>query len=180
MLRRITAAVVVCGLAVLGTRFAAADDSAAPANDQDFVAKAAVGGSTEVALGKMALDRATDPEVKKFAQRMIADHTAANQELLTLAARKQMAVPRAIDAKHQQAVNDLGRLQGSEFDKAYMKQMVKDHEETVSLFKGESSRGQDADLKAVASKLLPRLEDHLKMARHLGDQVKNGANARKN
>ena len=169
MRHRITfMAVAAAGcLALAGVRITAAEEPAGPANDRDFVAKAAVGGSTEVALGKMALQRGTEEQVKQFAKTMVDDHTAANQELLTLAGRKQIPVPREVDAKHQKAVEQLSRLQGSEFDRAYARQMVKDHEETVALFKGEAERGQDPELKALANKLLPKLQNHLTMARRL-------------
>lgn len=177
-MRRFMVAAAVGCLALIGARLTAAQDDSAggPTDDRDFVAKAAVGGSTEVALGKMALQRASDDGVKKFAQQMVTDHTMANQQLLSLAGKKQIPVPREIDAKHQQAVDMLGRLQGAEFDKAYMKQMVKDHEETVALFKGQASKGQDPDLKALATQLLPKLEQHLSMARQMsgaaGDEPK--------
>jgi len=140
----------------------------APANpDNDFVQKASVGGSTEVALSKLALEKGSSDAVKRFAEQMVTDHTMANQELLTLAGRKNIPVPKKVDAKHQAAVDKLGPLQGEEFDRAYGKQMVQDHEETVDLFEKESAQGQDDDLKALATKLLPKLRDHLKMARDL-------------
>jgi len=165
------AALATALLAAAAAGLAAAQETAAPADDADFVSKAAVGGSTEVALSKMALERASDPEVKTFARRMVTDHTSANEKLLTLAGRKRINVPRTIDAKHQQALDRIARTQGSDFDKAYTKQMVTDHEETVTLFKNEASNGKDPDLKAFANQLLPTLQDHLKMARRLnGDK----------
>lgn len=172
MLRRFMTMAALGGLVVaaVGTASAQKED-AGPKDDRDFVQKASIGGSTEVALSKMAEQRATDPEVKSFARKMITDHTAANNELLTLAGRKQLPVPSSVDAKHQEAVDKLGRLQGSDFDHAYMKQMVKDHEETVNLFKSEAEKGQDQDLKAMANRLLPTLQDHLSMAKKMCDKA---------
>jgi len=136
-------------------------------SDDQFVAKAATSGSAEVELGKMALRNAGSAQVKSFGQHMIDDHTQANQELLAIAGRKQIAVPRTVEPKQQECINKLTRLQGADFDKEYAKAMVKDHEEAVNLFQGESQQGRDADLKAFAAKTLPKLKDHLRMAREL-------------
>jgi putative membrane protein len=157
-------------LALLAAQATTAQQSAGPVTDNEFVAKAAIGGSTEVALGKLALRQASSQDVKTFAQQMVTDHTAANKELLTLAGQKQIPVPRAIDAKHQEAVDKLGKLQGAEFDKAYAHQMVLDHKETVALFQSQADSGQDADLKGLATKLLPKLKHHLQMARNLAGE----------
>lgn len=173
MSRVLITTIVGCAIALTAVRVSVAQQSSANATitDDQFVAKAAIGGSTEIALAKIALRQASNADVKQFAQQMISDHTAANQQLLTLAGRKQIPVPRKVDAKHQECVDKLGRLQGAEFDKEYAKQMVKDHKETVELFQSESSRGQDADLKAMATNLLPKLQQHLKMARNLAGEA---------
>ena len=89
MLRSFCSCAAVGCLSMVALSFAMAEEPASgKVNDEEFVTKAAIGGSTEVALAKLAQQRATDPEVKKFADKMATDHTKANNELLTLAGQK--------------------------------------------------------------------------------------------
>src|SRR5262245_34765367 len=99
--------------------------------DAQFIAKAAVGGMFEVKSSQLALQRGTAPSLKTFAQQMVTDHTKANQELMTLAARKGWQVPTALDEKHLDMLNKLARLQSSEFDTAYWDMQLKAHEGAV-------------------------------------------------
>jgi putative membrane protein len=164
----------VAALLVL-SRGTAAQDASETITDGQFVAKASSSGSTEVEAAKLALRSSQTNEVKAFAQRMITDHTRANQQLLALAGKKQIPVPKTIDAKCQQALDRLSRLQGSEFDKAYSEQMVKDHKEAVALFDAESRQSKDAELKGFASQTLPTLKEHLKMAQELNGEKDQGS-----
>jgi len=132
--------------------------------DHSWVMKAAVGGMAEVELGKLAQSQGSSDAVKQFGKRMVDDHSKANDELSQIASRKGITLPTSLDAKHQATRDRLSKLSGAAFDRAYMDDMVKDHREDVAEFKKEASNGQDADLKAFASKTVPTLEDHLKMA----------------
>jgi putative membrane protein len=133
-------------------------------NDEHFVMEAAQGGMAEVELGKLAADKAASSEVKKFGQRMADDHGKANDELKTLAQSKNITLPTAIDAKHKATIDRLSKMSGEAFDRAYMQDMLKDHQKDVAAFRTESKTGKDADVKAWASKTLPTLEEHLKLA----------------
>jgi putative membrane protein len=135
--------------------------------DQTFVQKAVVGGLAEVQLGKMAAEHAVSFEVQRFGQRMVEEHGQANQALMALVQQKGLSVPTALDETHQKAANQLARLQGEAFDRAYIQQMVKDHEADVRLFRTQAKEGQDPELKRFAADTLPTLEAHLKMARSL-------------
>ena len=132
--------------------------------DHHFVTEAASGGMAEVELGKLASEKATSPEVKKFGERMADDHGKANDELKTLAQNKSITLPNALDAKHKATVDRLSKLTGEAFDRAYMQEMLKDHKTDVAAFRTESKSGKDADIKAWAAKTLPTLEEHLKLA----------------
>jgi putative membrane protein len=77
--------------------------------------------------------------------------------------------------KHQSLKDQLSKLSGAEFDRAYMRQMVKDHEDAVKLFQRESTRGKDAELKAWAGKTLPALQEHLRLAREINTRVGGGS-----
>jgi putative membrane protein len=136
-------------------------------SDRKFVMEAAMGGMTEVELGRLAAERGSSEAVKSFGQRMVDDHTRANTELTALASRLGVTLPTALDAKHAAVVAKFSRLSGAEFDRAYAKDMVKDHEKDVALFEREAARGAQADLKSFASSTLPTLREHLSMARAL-------------
>jgi putative membrane protein len=134
--------------------------------DKHFVMKAAKGGMMEVELGQLAAERAQDPAVKAFGQRMVTDHTKANQELMALAASKGITLKDDGD-KADHKSKKLSDKSGADFDKAYVKMMVDDHEEDVKLFEKEAEDGKDADLRAFASKTLPTLRDHLAQVKAL-------------
>ena len=132
--------------------------------DSNFATKAAQGGMAEVQLGNLAKDHASSTEVKNFGQQMVSDHTKANDQLKSIAAQKNITLPTSIDAKDQAVYDRLSKLNGVEFDRAYMRQMVEDHRKDVSEFRKESTSGSDPELKSFASSTLPTLENHLKMA----------------
>jgi putative membrane protein len=142
-------------------------------DDRTFAKKAAMGGMAEVALGRLGEKNAKHAAVRDFARRIVIDHDEANRRLLAILQRKNMTVPTALDSKHREAADRLGRLTGSKFDRAFMKQMVKDHVKTVKLFKVEAKHGRDPDLKAFASQTLPTLSEHLARARRLAGTKKS-------
>ena len=162
-------AMVVCTW-VATSVFAGQRRQASP--DQAFVKKAAVGGLAEVQLGKLAVEHAASPDVKQFGQRMVNDHEKANQELMAVVEPKGIAVPTALDRKHRQAADRLAKLHGPAFDRAYIQQMVKEHEEDVRLFRTEAQQGKDPELKRLAANTLSTLEAHLNMARSLAKQLR--------
>ena len=132
--------------------------------DHMFVMHAAEGGLAEVDLGKLATEKASSEDVKKFAQRMVDDHGKANDELKTLAGKKSITLPSDVAAKDKATHDKLAKLSGAEFDRAYMRQMLTDHRKDVNEFRRESQSGKDPDVKAFAAKTLPTLEEHLKQA----------------
>jgi putative membrane protein len=137
------------------------------AHDADFANKAAAGGMAEVEMGRLASSNGSDPNIKMFGQKMVNDHSSANEQLQKAAAKDGLTLPQAPSPKQKEMADKLGKLQGAEFDKEYAHMMVKDHEEDVALFKKEASSGKDATMKAFAQKALPTLEEHLKMAQQL-------------
>ena len=141
--------------------------AAAASNDADFAAKAADGGMTEVILGKLAEQKASDPQVRMFGQRMVADHGKANDELKAIASKNHITLPDQPGMKHKELASKLGKMDGKEFDKAYTQDMVKDHEEDVAMFKKEAESGENPDVKMFAQKTLPTLQEHLDMIRKI-------------
>lgn len=141
--------------------------------DKDFVEKAAVAGMTEVKLGKLAEQNGSDPEVKAFGKMMVKDHTAANDKLKQVAQKNGYKVPTELTSDKKDTVEKMSKLMGKDFDKEYIKGMVKDHEEAVSLFKKEASDGMDGELKTLASDTVPTLEHHHSEAEKMQDRSKS-------
>ncbi|MCJ8208215.1 DUF4142 domain-containing protein [Mucilaginibacter sp. RS28] len=130
-------------------------------DDAEFAVDAANGGMAEVEMGKLVAGKTTNPDVKKFAEMMITDHTKANTELIALAKQKNITLPSVVGTDEKKMMDDLAKKSGKEFDKDYVDMMVKDHEKDVSKFKDASEKCKDADLKAFATKTLPVLQGHL-------------------
>ena len=135
--------------------------------DRQFVTRAAMMDMAEIETGRLAVSQGASESVKQFGQRMIDDHTRTSQQLMQMASAAGFTPPQTLDAKHQAAAAKLSRLTGAEFDRAYMKQMVKDHQEAVSLYQRQSTRGTMPDLRAFAADTLPALQEHLSMARSM-------------
>jgi putative membrane protein len=140
--------------------------------DADFVQKAASGGMLEVSLGELAQNKAANVAVRKFGARMVRDHTKANGQLAAALTAEGIAPPRVMLDKDIATFNQLARLSGAEFDRAYMKHMVEDHKGDVALFETEAKDGKDAKVKAFAEKALPTLKEHLKLAEETYEKVK--------
>jgi len=145
------------------------------AQDRNFLMEAAMGGMMEVELGRLAAQQGMNDAVKQFGQRMVDDHSKANQELMSLAQSKGITLPTTIDEKHQKDMTKLQGLSGADFDREYTKMMLSDHRKDVSEFEKQSTKGMDADLKAFASKTLPTLQEHLQMAEALPGAKGGGA-----
>ncbi|MCW3080999.1 DUF4142 domain-containing protein [Segetibacter sp.] len=148
------------------------DTDTSMAADREFVMEAASGGLMEVALGKLAATNASSVQVKEFGQMMVADHTKANAELKAVAARKDVMISPSPIEKHQKHIDELKAKKGADFDKAYVKLMVEDHKEDIEHFEDESSEGNDADVKAFATKTLPVLKKHLEHIQKIQDGMK--------
>jgi len=149
--------------------------------DRNFMMDAAMGGLEEVELGRVAAQKGTSDAVKQFGQRMVDDHSKANSELMSLASSKGITLPTALDEKHQKEVTKLSAMSGAEFDRAYSKMMLSDHNKDVSEFEKQSTKGTDPDLKAFAGKTLPTLQEHLQLAKALPDnQRSSSSNSNRN
>ena len=133
--------------------------------DKEFVIKAAQGGMAEVNAGQMASQKGRHADVKAFGNRMVQDHGKGNEELKQLATMKGLALPVEPAEEQKKAAEHMASLSGAAFDKAYMMHMVEDHEKAVADFDKASREAQDADLKAWATKTLPTLQDHLRVAK---------------
>jgi putative membrane protein len=157
--------------------FAAASATAFAADDKisadDFVKKAGEAGAAEVAMGKLGAAKATNTEVKAFAQHMVKDHTKANEELMTAAKAKGLKVPTEPGAMHKGMKEKFEHQSAdADFNHDFMQQMIRDHEAAVKLFRTASADTTlDPDLRALAKKTLPTLEEHLADAQKLESKL---------
>ncbi|UKT65259.1 DUF4142 domain-containing protein [Pedobacter mucosus] len=141
-------------------------------SDSKFATEAATGGMAEVALGKLALEKSTNAQVKEFATMMVNDHGKANAELMTLAQTKNITLPADVDDEHKKKMADLTKLTGANFDKEYVSAMVDGHEKTLKLMQDEAKDGKDAELKTFASNTAPVVQTHLTMIKKIHDSMK--------
>ncbi len=147
-------------------------DQVVTGGDLDFMNQAAPGGKAEVDLGRMAASQGMSKEVKEFGQKMVEDHSKANQELMQLAGQKKVTLPPDVMPKHKEVMEKLSKLKGADFDREYVKAMVEDHEKDVTAFAATASNGVDADVKAFAAKALPTLRMHLQMIKDIQGKMK--------
>ena len=146
-------------------------DKAEIAN-QTFIRAADQIDLAEVKLGKFAEEHAANDAVKKFGERMVRDHSLMNKELHEITSKKGIKLEEGLDQKHQELMDELSKLKGSEFDRAYTKDMVSGHEKAIEQFEIEAKNGRDPDVKAWAEKWLPTLREHLTLAREAVKDVK--------
>lgn len=190
------------------------------AGDRTFIMKVAKEGQQEVSTAQMAADKATDSQVKAFAQKLVSDHTQANQELMQLAQQKGVNVGMGMETHHRDSSSQqsstntssssqpgntqtsrtdqtssstsssshagmagdsklMGRyakMQGAEFDRAFVRDQVAHHEKDIKEFEKQSRTAQDSDLRAFIDKTLPTLRQHLETARSLQQTTGRGSN----
>lgn len=152
-----------------------ASDAKLSHRDHEFIEDAAKGGLAEVQLGQLAAQKAENPDVKKFGQRMVDDHSKANDQLKQIASSKGMNLPADLDRSAKREHDKLSKLSGAAFDREYMKHMVSDHKKDVKDFEKEAKSGSDADVKTFASSTLPTLQEHLQMAQQADASVRGGS-----
>jgi putative membrane protein len=144
-----------------------ANSTLAQETSQSFVNKAAQAGMCEVELGALASKKGQSPDVKKFGERMVTDHTKTGVELDVLAKAKGLQVPKRLDAEHQAMIDMLNGKSGAEFDASYAEHMATAHTKAIALFEG-ASRSTDSDVAAFAKQTLATLREHKQMADNLG------------
>ena len=159
----------VCAVAADQTPAAKQPRPAAPgvkpaSPDAPFLGAAGMDGLAEIEHGRLAIRNASAPEVKRFAQRMVDDHQKAVEQVKGLALKKEVTLATKLDDQHQAKYDELAKLQGTAFDRAYMAHMVKAHLQAVEAFQQELKTGKDPDVKAWASRMLPTLQEHVKLA----------------
>ncbi|WP_114789487.1 DUF4142 domain-containing protein [Niabella yanshanensis] len=132
-----------------------------------FAIDAANGGMAEIQLGELAKSNSKAPEVKELGRMMIEDHSKANEALKIIAADKNIQLPAKASEDKQQVAIQLSSKNGSDFDKAYIAQMIKDHETALQLFETGQQTVKDSTLKAFIDNTLPVLRKHMEHVKTL-------------
>jgi putative membrane protein len=154
----------VISLALALGALAQKSDTSLPRSEVSFMQKAAADGIAEVELGKLAQQKAMREEVKEFATRMVQDHTKANDELQKIAVSHGVQLPASLDKRHQKAVDRLSKKVGPDFDREYMKLMVKERKKDVKEFAKRAKSTNPDDVTHFAAATLPILDTHLQSA----------------
>jgi len=142
-------------------------------SDRSFVAEAMTSGVAEAEAGKMAAEKASDPQVKAYGEQLQKDHSAANMKLAQLASTKGITASETLEEDARTQLDDLAKLSGAEFDRAFVERFgVTAHEKAIALFEREAKEGQDPDIRAFAEQTLATLRSHLQMAQQLGQPGK--------
>jgi putative membrane protein len=149
---------------VLAANTYAQETSSVPLGDEVFVMKAYCEGMAEVAKSKLACERATQPAIKAFAEQMVRDHTECNNKIAEVARKKGVPLSAAPSAVHTVALTRLAKMSGSDFDKTYLMAQMCAHVDAIRLFEHESCKGEDSEIKELAVKALPKLQEHAKEA----------------
>jgi putative membrane protein len=139
--------------------------------EKTFIMKAANGGMTEVEAGKAAAEKGASDAVKDFGNRMVKDHSKANDQLKKVASKMGVSVPDKVDAAHQGKLAKLSKLSGAAFDKAYVMDMIKAHQKDIAEFEAADKEVKNADLKKFIQDTVPVMKEHLEMIQKF-DQAK--------
>jgi putative membrane protein len=137
------------------------------AADQSFIQTAAMGWLAEMQLAQLAQQKTHSAEVRRFATRMVQDHTPNNQQLAQLAQQKGVTPPSSLDDAHQQELTKLQGESGSQFNRDYIASQISGHQAMLDVFQSEVQNGQDPDLKNFAQQTIPGIQSHLTMAQGL-------------
>lgn len=135
-----------------------------PGDAKTFLREAVEGNLAEVALAQVAERKSQNSEVKQFAQMLRQDHEQANQQLQPIAQAHGVAVTQSLNPKHQKKLDQFQNLSGSEFDKQYVTDMLKDHQKEIAKYESASQQVKETDVQQYAQTTLPKLRQHLQHA----------------
>ncbi|MGN2243888.1 DUF4142 domain-containing protein [Frateuria sp. GZRR33] len=162
-------------LLAIGTPALAGDDQASmqqTASDKTaFMKKAASDGKAEVQICQMALRQSDDPQLKQVAQRLLDDHTQANQQLQQIAQRENVSLPEQLMPEDQQKLQKLQGKSGKAFDKEWTQMNLTDHRKDIKLFSMAGEKLDDQPTRQFAQSTLPKLKTHLQLVEQLTQQA---------
>jgi putative membrane protein len=136
-----------------------------------FIKEASQGNNAEIAMATTAETKAQNADVKKFAEHIRKDHTDANQKLQPIAQAHGVTISATADPKHQKKMDRMQQMTGDQFDKEFMKDMLRDHQQTITKFETATKEIPEADVKQYAQTTLPALREHLQQAKEVAKTV---------
>lgn len=166
---RITLAVALLTFALPTMAVAQGSHSSGPpaapaAETENFVRTAADANTFEIQSSQIALQKATNEQVKDFAHLMIKDHTRIGDEFESIAQKQNLQLPKGLDSKSQSSLKRLQSESGTRFSRTYARMMLKGHQQAANLFESYAQNGDDQQLKEWAQRTLPTLQEHLRRA----------------
>jgi len=139
--------------------------------DKQFLMKASQGGVDEIKLSELAETKATNPQVKAFAHKMVVEHKALAMHMKPYADAWGLTPPSTMDSDHQAEYDKLNGLSGADFDKEYMNVMEKDHHDALDLFNEEAKTTTDMKFKSAVMHGQSVVAAHTHMADSLGAKL---------
>jgi putative membrane protein len=170
-MKRLSGLAILAGIGAFVT-LSAAVRADKPKNDAEWLSREITNNKAEVAFSEIALKRANSAKVKEFAEKMIKGHKKANEKLIEVAKNMSVTVGTELNRDQAGTIDGLKRLSGAAFDEAYIRRMVQDHERAVKSYEDEARNGTNAELKRICNDALPHLQEHLKEARQIANDLK--------
>jgi putative membrane protein len=152
------------GLVLLSPVQAQQERGARAPDDRTFALRAAQGNIDGADLGRLAMTHATSEDVKNFAKRIVEAHSKANGDLTAIADKEKITLPKDLGDKAQQLKTKLSAMKGADFDRMFLRTIIREHKDDIEMFQSEAQNGTDRRLKDFATKTLPVLREHLRMA----------------
>ncbi|HTM51338.1 MAG TPA: DUF4142 domain-containing protein [Bryobacteraceae bacterium] len=154
-------------------RGSAADRATLPASTvsdagREFATKAARGGMAEVEFGKLAQEKGSNKHTKDYGKMLVDDHSRMNSELNSIASRENITLPADMGQDHRKTYDSLAKLSGAAFDREFFQEEISIHRKDIDEFQKEASNSSDMSLKDFASRSIPTLQEHLRMAENNG------------
>lgn len=154
----------------LGLASTATGQESLSKDEKEFLKKAAEMGTAEVEMGKLAEQKAQNPQLKQAGAKLVTDHSKSNEELMKLAQQKGVQIKPELSQAQRREMGSLAKQSGAEFDKGFAEQQVKDHKKAIREFEKIAKDAKDPDVKAFATKQLPHLQDHMAAIQSAGGQ----------
>jgi putative membrane protein len=139
--------------------------------DAYFVREVAQDNNMQIQLAQIARQKAKDKQVRQYAERMIADHTRLQNQWSTMASKNGMSGKAGLGPRHREKIEQLQKMSGKNFDKAYMILMIQQHQDEVSYWQNEGRDSQSAEVRRLVNAGLPTLEQDLAQAKRIGRAV---------
>lgn len=159
----------LCALAGCESTMRAEEASSQP--DDFFLVQVSHLNASEIEAGRLAVQRASNSEVRQYGQMMIDEHTLANTELTELAELRDVTLPNEPDQLHVQLTDHLAELSGPQFDREYISAMVGDHARALAMFEDKARFANDPEIRRWAQQQVPILREHLRRAQELNRRL---------